>query len=91
MSPTSAQKLPSSDEKDIFESPAVESADRTGDITVETHKVKLSEIDDAAELVAGFHGEVTEEQSRRVRRKIDLHLLPLMLVAYRAQHCLEGD
>lgn len=39
---------------------------------VETHQVRLKDVDEAAQLVAGFHGEITEEQSRRIRHKIDL-------------------
>lgn len=39
---------------------------------VETHQVRLKDVDEAAQLVAGFHGEITKEQSRRIRHKIDL-------------------
>jgi hypothetical protein len=46
----------------------------------EKHRVKASELDDAAEFIAGFGREVTEEEAARVRRKIDLHMLPLMCV-----------
>lgn len=61
-------------------SPIVNSNEKSGNSTVQTHQVHLKDLDDAAALVAGFEGEVTEEQSRRVRRKIDLHILPLMSV-----------
>lgn len=45
---------------------------------VEKHHIKISKADEAAAFVAGFDRVVTEEESARVRRKIDLHLLPLM-------------
>ncbi|ORY25069.1 putative membrane transporter [Naematelia encephala] len=49
------------------------------------HKIKLKEADAAAELVAGFHGEITEEESMRIKRKCDRHLLPLMMILYFVQ------
>lgn len=42
---------------------------------VETHKVRLKDVDEAAQLVAGFRGEITEEQSRRIRHKVDLSVV----------------
>ncbi|KAK8845605.1 hypothetical protein IAR55_006321 [Kwoniella newhampshirensis] len=51
----------------------------------EAHHVALHDVDEAAAFVAGFHGEITEEQSRRVRRKCDMHLLPLMMTLYFVQ------
>jgi hypothetical protein len=45
---------------------------------IERHKVALADADEAAAFVAGFQGEITQEQADRVRRKIDWHILPLM-------------
>lgn len=42
------------------------------------HNVNLRSADKAAELVAGFHGEITEEEKNRVRRKIDWNLMPIL-------------
>lgn len=44
----------------------------------EKHQIKISKADEAAAFVAGFGRPVTEEESARVRRKIDWNLLPLM-------------
>ena len=76
----SASILPSESEKKdgAWSHPTVEVLNNIGDSAINTHQVHLKDIDDAAALVAGFQGEITEEQSRRVRRKIDLQLLPLM-------------
>ena len=40
------------------------------------------EVDTGAALVAGKHVEITPEEGRRIRRKIDRHLMPLMCVLY---------
>lgn len=40
------------------------------------------EVDTGAALVAGKHVEITPEEARRIRRKIDRHLMPLMCVLY---------
>lgn len=45
---------------------------------VHNHTVVLQSADKAAELVAGFHGDITEEEKMLVRRKIDLHLMPIL-------------
>lgn len=50
------------------------------DVAVHQHRVHLRDVDEAAKLVAGLHDEITPEQSLRVRRKIDRHMLPLMWV-----------
>lgn len=78
MSATSSSPPSSPGEKDSASDPVARTSGKTSGTSVETHQVKLRDIDDAAALVAGFHGEVTEDQSRRVRRKVDLHILPLM-------------
>lgn len=49
------------------------------------HRVALKDADEAAKFVAGYHGEVTEEQSRRVRQKIDRHMMPLLMILYFVQ------
>lgn len=48
------------------------------DVQVHQHRVHLRDADEAAKLVAGLHEEITPEQSLRIRRKIDWHMLPLM-------------
>ncbi|OCF30880.1 membrane transporter [Kwoniella heveanensis CBS 569] len=52
---------------------------------VEAHRMNLSEADDAAAFVAGFHGEIDPKEAARVRRKIDWNLLPLMMILYFVQ------
>ncbi|WVQ76152.1 hypothetical protein IAR50_005805 [Cryptococcus sp. DSM 104548] len=49
------------------------------------HHVKLHDVDEAAAFVAGWQGEITEEMSAKIRRKCDLHLLPLMMLLYFVQ------
>ncbi|CAA7262313.1 unnamed protein product [Cyclocybe aegerita] len=44
--------------------------------------VATSEVDTAAELAAGDHGPLDPAEAHRVRRKIDLHILPLMCILY---------
>lgn len=67
------------DEKEIYTPATLEdTVDKQEDVPIHTHRVHLRDVDEAAKLVAGFHGEVTEEQSLRVRRKVDRHMLPLM-------------
>lgn len=43
-----------------------------------THNVLLQTADKAATLVAGFHGEITDAEKDRVKRKIDWHLMPIL-------------
>ncbi|KAJ7257601.1 major facilitator superfamily domain-containing protein [Mycena rebaudengoi] len=45
-------------------------------------EVSVKEVDTAAALVFGEHGELDPEEALRVRRKIDYHLLPLMCILY---------
>ena len=40
------------------------------------------EVDTAAQLAAALDGELTPEESTRLRKKIDWHILPLMCSAY---------
>ncbi|KAH9886673.1 MFS general substrate transporter [Cubamyces lactineus] len=40
------------------------------------------DVDTAAQLVAGIEGELTAEESNRIRKKIDWHILPLMCILY---------
>lgn len=40
------------------------------------------DVDTGAALVAGKHVEITPEEARRIQRKIDRHLMPLMCVLY---------
>lgn len=70
------------DEKDVAVSPPEYTPNKREDVAVHTHRVHLRDVDDAAALVAGVHDEITEEQSRRIRRKIDRHMLPLMCVDF---------
>lgn len=81
--------VPSAEEKNIShfvqETPVPETPPESASVNVETHQVRLQDVDEAAKFVAGFHGEITEEDSRRVRRKIDLHMLPLMMILYFVQ------
>jgi len=44
----------------------------------DAHHVHLAEADEAAAFVAGFHGSIDPEEAKRVLRKIDWNLLPLM-------------
>ena len=53
-------------------------ADVEIDNRAENHRVHLKDIDEVAELVAGFDREITEEEVKRIRRKIDYRLLPCM-------------
>lgn len=52
----------------------------TTEVLKNEHIVQLKELDEAAAFVAGLAGEIDPAAARRVRRKIDLHLLPLMWV-----------
>ena len=85
MSTTSSTTPPPGDEKHTNPSPVVETSGKNEDTKVATHQVRLCDIDEAGAFVAGFDGEITEEQSRRVRRKIDKHMLPLMMILYFVQ------
>ncbi|KAK4684968.1 hypothetical protein P7C73_g5190, partial [Tremellales sp. Uapishka_1] len=51
----------------------------------EGHHVELNDIDEAAAFVSGFHGSISAEDEKRVKRKIDMHLLPLMMTLYFVQ------
>ncbi|KAJ3506872.1 hypothetical protein NLJ89_g6626 [Agrocybe chaxingu] len=44
--------------------------------------VATSEVDTAAELAAGDHGPLDPAEALRIRKKIDLHILPLMCILY---------
>jgi hypothetical protein len=46
--------------------------------TTELHHVTLHEADEAAAFVSGFQGEIDPIEAKRVLRKIDWNLLPLM-------------
>lgn len=48
------------------------------DNAAEQHTIHLADVDAAARLVAGFDREITPEEEKRVLRKIDRRLLPLM-------------
>lgn len=72
-------------EKTTIHPPTGDAYTKGTSVGVQVHNVRLHDIDDAAAFVAGYQGEVTEEQSRRVRRKIDRHILPLMMVLYFVQ------
>ncbi|OXG09754.1 hypothetical protein C361_07087 [Cryptococcus neoformans Tu259-1] len=50
----------------------------TTEVLKNEHTIQLKEVDEAAAFVAGLAGEVEPAAALRVRRKIDLHLLPLM-------------
>lgn len=52
----------------------------TTEVLKNEHTIQLKEVDEAAAFVAGLAGEVEPAAALRVRRKIDLHLLPLMWV-----------
>ncbi|RSH82830.1 hypothetical protein EHS25_005820 [Saitozyma podzolica] len=56
-----------------------------GGQTVEKHKIALADADEAAAFVAGFHGEIDPKEADRIRRKIDWHILPLMMTLYFVQ------
>ena len=62
-------------------------AQRTASLQTDagTHLVALNEVDAAARLIAGYHGQVTEDESRRIRRKIDWHIMPLLMIVYFVQ------
>ncbi|KIR24844.1 membrane transporter [Cryptococcus deuterogattii LA55] len=57
----------------------------TTEVLKNEHIVQLKELDEAAAFVAGLAGEIDPAAARRVRRKIDLHLLPLMMTLYFVQ------
>ncbi|KAJ6627716.1 MFS general substrate transporter [Mycena sp. CBHHK59/15] len=45
-------------------------------------EVSAQEADTGAELVYGEHGELDPQEAQRVKRKIDVHILPLMCILY---------
>ncbi|KAJ7153334.1 MFS general substrate transporter [Mycena filopes] len=49
-------------------------------------EVSAYEVDTGAALVFGDHGELDPVEAQRVRRKIDLHILPLMCILYWIQY-----
>ncbi|KAJ7153330.1 MFS general substrate transporter [Mycena filopes] len=49
-------------------------------------EVAAYEVDTGAALVFGEHGELDPVEAQRVRRKIDLHILPLMCILYWIQY-----
>jgi hypothetical protein len=53
-----------------------------GGLRSHTHRIELADADEAAAYVAGFHGSISTEDDRRVRRKIDWHLMPPLMVLY---------
>ncbi|XAO26352.1 hypothetical protein I312_105189 [Cryptococcus bacillisporus CA1280] len=57
----------------------------TTEVLKNEHTIQLKEVDEAAAFVAGLAGEVDPAAALRVRRKIDLHLLPLMMTLYFVQ------
>ncbi|KAJ7171168.1 MFS general substrate transporter [Mycena filopes] len=50
-----------------------------------TLEVSADDVDTAATLVSGEHGELDAEEGLRVRRKVDRHILPLMCILYLIQ------
>ena len=72
--------MSSFDDKDSEKSAGAKTyvADVEIDNRAENHRVHLKDIDEVAELVAGFDREITEEEVKRIRRKIDYRLLPCM-------------
>lgn len=69
-------------EKDIVPATTTTVVDASPDLHgyehEEKHRVRVSDADEAAKFIAGFGRDVTEDESNRVRRKIDLNMLPLM-------------
>ncbi|KAJ7153325.1 MFS general substrate transporter [Mycena filopes] len=49
-------------------------------------EVSAYEVDTGAALVFGYHGDLDPAEAQRVRRKIDLHILPLMCILYWIQY-----
>ncbi|KAL1405623.1 hypothetical protein Q8F55_009262 [Vanrija albida] len=54
-------------------------------VAANTHTVRLAEADEVAALVAGHTGEVDAAEAARVRRKIDWHLMPPLMLLYLVQ------
>lgn len=67
-------------EKEIDVAQSTDVGEKHDDTAVHTHKVRLEDADDVAKFIAGNQVEFTEESSRRIRRKIDIHMLPLLYV-----------
>ncbi|KZP29608.1 MFS general substrate transporter [Athelia psychrophila] len=65
-----------SEEKDIKR---VATADIQGEKATFT---SVSEVDTAAKLAAGVHGPLDPVEAQRIRRKIDVHILPMMCILY---------
>lgn len=86
----SAEKRSSSPEKDAVnphQSTAVTELGRANDGTL-AQSVDLSKLDEGAALMMEFEGElddISEGEYKRILRKIDWHLLPLMLLLYFVQ------
>ncbi|KAF5362795.1 hypothetical protein D9757_011022 [Collybiopsis confluens] len=57
----------------------------TGKVVDHHVEVSTKEVDTAAALLAGEAGEIDPAEARRIRKKIDLHILPLMCVLYWVQ------
>ncbi|KAF7979737.1 hypothetical protein HWV62_41108 [Athelia sp. TMB] len=55
--------------------------------TIDVHGEKAAvtssrQVDTGAELVAGTHGPLDPAEAARIRRKIDIHILPMMCILY---------
>lgn len=51
----------------------------------EAHLVLLHEVDDAARFIFGYQSQVSEEDNRRIRRRIDSHIMSLLMMVYSVQ------
>lgn len=47
--------------------------------------ILLHEVDDAARFISGYQSQVSEEDNRRIRRRIDLHVMSLLMMVYSVQ------
>lgn len=52
---------------------------------LEAHLVLLHEVDDTAKFISGYQSQVSEEDNRRIRRRIGLHIMSLLMILYSVQ------
>lgn len=52
---------------------------------LEAHLVLLHEVDDTAKFNSGYQSQVSEEDNRRIRRRIGLHIMSLLMILYSVQ------
>ncbi|KAI0092677.1 MFS general substrate transporter [Irpex rosettiformis] len=78
---SSRDKTSSFDEKASAKD-AIEVAATPADYHLNHVAFKQTQVDEAAQLVLGDDYELDKDEARRIRRKIDFHVLPLMFILY---------